>query len=161
VTDSTKPIDLGRPAVSTISQAADLFTHLSDVMDSLLRLIEEETALVREGRVSEIARLEPLKTDLARLYIADINRLKVATPFLKSRQPDLLRDLRARHDSFQALLQINLTVLATARAVAESIIRGVSQEMNRKAAPQGYGASGQQNTTHQRRTQPLVVSRSL
>ncbi len=161
MTDSTKPIDAGRPAISTASQAADLFAHLSDVMDSLLRLIEEETALVREGRVSEIARLESLKTDLARLYIADINRLKAATPFLKSRQPDLLRDLRARHDSFQALLQINLTVLATARAVAESIIRGVSQEMNRKAAPQSYGASGQQSTGHQRRTQPLVVSRSL
>ena len=53
-----------------------------------------------------------------------------------------LEALRRHHDTFRALLQINLTVLATAHAVSEGIVRGVSGEMARHAAPQTYGASG-------------------
>ena len=51
-------------------------------------------------------------------------------------------ELRQRHDLFRAVLQMNLTVLATAHAVSESIMRGVSAELARKATPQAYGASG-------------------
>ena len=47
--------------------------------------------------------------------------------------PDTLAALMRRHDTFRALLQINLTVLATAHAVSEGIVRGVSGEMARKA----------------------------
>ena len=54
----------------------------------------------------------------------------------------MVDDLRKRHDVFRALLQMNLTVLATAHAVSESIMRGVSRELARKATPQAYGASG-------------------
>ena len=50
--------------------------------------------------------------------------------------------LRQRHDLFHALLQINLTVLATAHAVSEGIMRGVHEEVTRKSVPQTYGASG-------------------
>ena len=54
----------------------------------------------------------------------------------------LAAELRQRHDLFRAVLQMNLTVLATAHAVSESIMRGVSSELARKATPQGaYGAS--------------------
>ena len=57
-----------------------------------------------------------------------------------------IRELRQRHDLFRAVLQMNLTVLATAHAVSESIMRGVSSELARKATPQGYGASGRAAT---------------
>ena len=43
--------------------------------------------------------------------------------------------MRERHTAFQALLQTNMTVLATAHAVSEGIIRGVSGELARKRAP--------------------------
>jgi hypothetical protein len=37
------------------------------------------------------------------------------------------RELRRKHDELHALLRINLTVLATAHAVSEGIIRGVAE----------------------------------
>jgi len=58
-------------------------------------------------------------------------------------------------------LQINLTVLATAHAVSEGIVRGVSAEMAQKSAPQTYGASGRHNLPNARHAQPMAVSRSL
>jgi hypothetical protein len=72
-----------------------------------------------------------------------------------------LEALRLRHDAFRALLQINLTVLATAHAVSEGIVRGVSAEMAQKSAPQTYGASGRANVPKRSAAAPLAVSRML
>ena len=59
------------------------------------------------------------------------------------------------------MLQTNLTVLATAHAVAEGIIRGVSSELARKHAPSTYGASGRANAPNSKASRPMSVCRSL
>ena len=71
--------------------------------------------------------------------------MKAAREFIAQSLPEALERLRPRHEAFQALLQTNLTVLATAHAVSEGIIRGVSGELARKQAPSTYGASGRAN----------------
>lgn len=147
--------------ISTVAEAQAVAAHLNDVMDALLKLIDHETQLVRAGKLKDAAELEQAKGDLARLYVADVLAIKNSAPFIEASQPALIKDLRARHDTFQALLQINLTVLATAHAVAESLVRGVSAEMTRKAAPQVYGASGRQNAPRANTSVPIAVSRSL
>ena len=75
--------------------------------------------------------------------------------------PDLLTALRRHHDTFRAMLQINLTVLATAHAVSESIVRGVNTEIQRKNIPSTYTAAGQRAVPGPRNMTPLSVSRSL
>ena len=82
------------------------------------------------------AKLEASKAELSRLYFLDAARLKASQAFLKQAMPDIFAALRQRHDLFHALLQMNLTVLATAHAVSESIMRGVSDELARRATPQ-------------------------
>ena len=62
---------------------------------------------------------------------------------------------------FRPLLQTNLTVLATAHAVSEGIIRGVSGELARKRTPSTYGASGRANGPAAKASQPLAFSRTL
>jgi hypothetical protein len=52
-------------------------------------------------------------------------------------------------------------VLATAHAVSESIMRGVSSELARKATPQAYGASGCATAPAAGAMQPLTLSRVL
>ena len=142
-------------------EAQQVIGHLSDVMDGLLALVEEETKLVRLGRLADVGRLAEKKAKLARLYLADTSRLQASQPYLRKTVPGVLQVLRERHNTFRAMLQINLTVLATAHAVAEGIIRGVSEEINRNAAPQVYGASGRQAAPPPRSAQPLAVSRVL
>ena len=75
--------------------------------------------------------------------------------------PDALAALRQRHTAFQSLLQQNLTVLATAHAVSEGIIRGVSGELARKHAPSTYGASGRATGPSPKASPPLALSRTL
>jgi len=148
------------PATST-GEVEQVMAHVASVMDALLSAIEEETALVRAGRVSEAAKLEPAKTELARQYIADTERLKASKAYMAKAQPTAVNALRDKHDTFRTLLQTNLTVLATAHAVSESIIRGVSGELARKAAPSTYGATGRANTLPMSASQPLAVCRTL
>jgi hypothetical protein len=105
--------------------------------------------------------LRSRKAHLTRLYIADTLVLRASHSTLTRLVPDKLDFIRRRHDTFRSLLQINLTVLATAHAVSEGIVRGVSGELARKAEPQTYGASGRANAPTPRAAPPLAVSRML
>ena len=147
--------------IKTAADANELAAHYIDVMDRLVGVMEQETELVRLGRLSQATALEPAKTALARLYIADTLRLRANQAQLAQIAPETMPELIRHHDKFRALLQINLTVLATAHAVSEGIVRGVSGELARKAAPQTYGASGRANAPDLRNAPPLAVSRVL
>ena len=75
--------------------------------------------------------------------------------------PELLTTLHRHHDTFRAMLQVNLTVLATAHAVSEGIVRGVNTEIQRRNIPNTYTAAGQRAAPGPRNITPLSVSRSL
>ena len=87
--------------------------------------------------------------------------MKVAQTRLAQVAPDLLASLKRHHETFRAMLQINLTVLATAHAVSEGILRGVNAEVQRRNTPNTYTAAGQRAAPGPRHVTPLAVSRSL
>ena len=148
-------------AVSSTEEADLLIKHLHDVMDALLETVEEETKLVRAGKLRDAAQLEPTKAELSRLYTLDTLRIKASQPYVAKVATQGLSALRERHNMFHAILQMNLTVLATAHAVSEGIMRGAANELARKAQPAGYGASGRAATPTKGVAQPLTISRSL
>jgi hypothetical protein len=152
------------PAAVPIASAAEgalLIARLAEVMASLLGVLEEETRLVRAGRISEVARIEPQKSELARRYVADAGAVRANALYLARETPREFDDLRRAHEQFRAVLQINLAVLATAHAVSEGIIRGAAGELARKAAPQTYGASGRTTGPGPNGCPPVAVSRRL
>jgi hypothetical protein len=153
------PPSAPRP-VATDMEAQKLIENLARTMDALLAIVEEETEFVRAGRIDQVAELERRKAELASSYYGATERIKANTTFLKASLPRELDALRRQHEMFRSLLQINLTVLATAHAVSEDIIRGVAGEMNRKAAPQTYGQSGRQ-TAPRTNAAPVTLSRTL
>ena len=148
-------------AVTNMAEAELVMKHLMDVMDALLGVVEQETELVRAGNMADAAQLETTKSELSRLYMIDAARLKASQGFLARKMPEVFAALRRRHDLFHALLQMNLTVLATAHAVSESIMRGVSDELSRRATPQAYGSTGRAAVPPPSSQQPLTVSRVL
>ncbi|UGV27489.1 hypothetical protein E0H22_18440 [Rhodopseudomonas boonkerdii] len=148
-------------AVATPGEARQLADSLMKVMNDLLAIIEQETALVRAGHIREAIALEPSKADISKRYITMISLLKISQAYLASTTPDLLQALRKHHDVFRAMLQVNLTVLATAHAVSEGIVRGVNAEMQRRNIPQTYTAAGRQAQPGRANMTPLVMSRSL
>jgi hypothetical protein len=154
------PIAAPRP-VATPLEARKLAESLLNAMNELLAVIERETALVRAGNVREAIALEPQKAETSQRYIAMISLLKLSQKYLAQTTPDLLAALRKHHDVFRAMLQVNLTVLATAHAVSEGIVRGVNAEVQKRNIPQTYTASGQRAQPGRANMTPIVLSRSL
>jgi len=148
-------------SAQTAADAEAIIGNLNAIMDSLLETVEEETARVRAGHVRRALELESAKAELARRYATESERLKAAKDLVARTLPEKLAALRERHGVFEAKLRTNLTVLATAHAVAEGIVRGVSGELARKRAPSTYGATGRANSPGPKTSQPLALSRSL
>ena len=149
------------PTAATAADARKLAENLMDVMSALLSVIERETELVRAGKLREAMEFEPKKSELSRRYVSAVGHLKASQKYFTQVAPELLAALHRHHDTFRAMLQINLTVLATAHAVSESIVRGVNAEMQRRNIPNTYTASGRRATPGPRHMTPLAVSRSL
>ena len=149
------------PAAATAADARKLAENLMGVMTALLGVIERETELVRAGKLREAMAFESQKSDLSRRYVSAVEHLKASQKYLSQSAPELLTTLRRHHDVFRAMLQVNLTVLATAHAVSEGIIRGVNGEMQKKSTPQTYTSAAQRTAPDPRRATPLSVSRTL
>ena len=148
-------------SASTPGDARKLAETMMDVMSALLGVIERETELVRAGKLREAMAFEPKKTELSRRYVNAVGQLKASQKYLAQTAPELLNTLHRHHDTFLAMLQVNLTVLATAHAVSESIVRGVNAEMQQRNIPNTYTAAGRRAVPGPRHMTPLAVSRSL
>jgi len=149
------------PVIATAADARKLAENMVEVMSTLLGVIERETELVRAGKIREAMTTENKKAELSRRYASTVGLLHDSQKQLAQVAPDLLATLRRHHETFRAMLQINLTVLATAHAVSESIVRGVNTEIQRRNIPNTYTAAGRRATPGPRHITPLAVSRSL
>ena len=149
------------PAATSAAEARKLAENLMDVMNALLSLIERETELVRAGKLREAMQFEPQKTELSRRYVGVVGQMKASQKYLSQAAPELLKTLHRHHDVFRSMLQVNLTVLATAHAVSENIVRSVNAEMARRNMPNTYTATGKRAAPSPRHTTPLSISRSL
>ena len=149
------------PAAANAAEARKLAENLMEVMNALLSLIERETELVRAGKVREAMTLESKKQELSRNYVGAVSQLKANQAQLAKSAPELLSTLHRHHDAFRAMLQVNLTVLATAHAVSESVVRGVNAEIQKRNVPNTYTAAGRRAAPGPRHITPLAVSRSL
>jgi hypothetical protein len=149
------------PAIATKAEATAVLIEVRNLMIEMCQIVEEETALVRAGRLTSAGKVAERKSELARAFMNYAARVRASARYLASVTPRLLDELRQQHEQFRAKLQVNLTVLATARAVSEGILRGVSNELARRSTVQTYGASGRRQTYDRRAPPPIALSRSL
>jgi len=152
---------LALPSVSTPEAARKLADALLEAMNALLAVIERETTLVKAGRIAEALTMERQKTEFSARYAAAISLFKTSHAYMSRTTPDLLTALHRHHEAFRAMLQVNLTTLATAHAVSEGIIRGVNVEIQRRRSPSTYNAMGGRTEPNPRHAAPFAISRKL
>jgi hypothetical protein len=149
------------PVIASVAEATAVLIEIGRLMSALCEIVEEETALVRGGRLTSAAKVAARKSELAGTFMSYASRVQASARYLARTTPTLLDELRRHHEQFVTALQINLTVLATARAVSEGILRGVSKELARRSTLTTYGASGRQHGPGGTATVPIALSRSL
>jgi hypothetical protein len=147
--------------IATVADAERAIDELTALIQKLSGLLEQETVLVHAGRIRDAAGLEPTKAVLAGQLSASGERVKASASFLCRAAPARCAALTGAQEAFRFVLQKNMTVLATAHAVSEGIMRRLSSDLARKASPQVYGASGKTTAPNPRHGRPLAISRTL
>jgi hypothetical protein len=147
--------------ITTPAEAEAAIGELSVLLEKLTALIEQETALVRAGKVRNACALEPAKAELSGKLFSIAARIKQNARFLLASAPAACAALTRVQERFRAVLERNMRVLATAHAVSEGIMRRLSGDLARKTSPQVYGASGRTAAPNPKHGKPLALSRTL
>ncbi|CAM5200423.1 hypothetical protein ARD30_05620 [Bosea thiooxidans] len=152
-----------RPRIADAIGARALIEAVLEALGALSHLVGEETELVRAGRLPEAMSREPRKTELAGVYMRGVEQVKLNAVALARFVPDQVKRLKEAHLAFQGLIETNQIVLATARAVSESVIRDLAADANRPMRANGYGpaASVGAGAFARPNSGPLMVSRRL
>jgi len=123
---------------------------LADTVDALIEVLNEETRLVRAARLEAAGDLATRKSVVAERYMRAHGMLKSGGAELSHLVPDEVVHLRARHQALETAISHNLAVLATARTVSETLIRGVAESVARHqvgSRQEVYGADARQTTS--------------
>ncbi len=129
----------GEPPIRTETEARAFLDDFETAMSDLIATIEEETALVRAGKLFAATDVVSRKTAELGRYLQIRTRLKREFATLSRLAPDRLGHMREEHVAAIEKIRANLGVLAIAREVAEGIVRNVSASVGRHAAPASYG----------------------
>lgn len=124
------------------AEAQGLIPAVMAAMESLERLLAEETVLLKAGRVAEGLAHEARKAELAGAYMQGLEAIKANALFLSRVAPEQIAALKAAHGRFSAAVDLNQTVIATARAVSEGLLRTLAVEAGNGAKASGYGPPG-------------------
>lgn len=148
---------VARPQLS-IEEAAERLGRITETVARLTSVIVEETRLVRAGAYSAADQLSQAKGELSGRYMLDLDALSANAEAIAAQPPEAVDEMKALHADFRAALDENLAVLGTARSVAESLMRGVAEEIGAKATPRTYTARGRA-TGGKPKAAPLALSR--
>lgn len=124
-------------------EAKGLIPAVMAAMESLERLLAEETVLLKSGRVAEGLAHEARKAELAGAYMQGLEAIKANALFLSRVAPEQVVALKAAHGRFSAAVDLNQTVIATARAVSEGLLRTLAAETGSGTKASGYSPPGQ------------------
>ena len=150
------------PAARVVGRedAERLVASVLATMGDLEKVLANETAHVRVGRIRDGLAEEAKKSELATAYMRGLETVKANAIALARFAPEALEKLKAAHAGFGRAVETNQTVLATARAVSESLLKSAAEEMNRLSRPQAYGPAGPQ-AARPAKSEPLVLSKTL
>src|SRR5262245_14909810 len=145
--------------ITTRDDAEALLSKIGETMIALVQVFEDETRLVRAGKLSAAADLVAEKTNLAARYLREFEAVKANAKIIREQAPELVEEMRRAHASFRDILGRNLRTVATAQSVAEGIVRGAAEEASRRAGQPGYRRDGSAQPA-KTASRPVMVSRS-
>ena len=130
----------------------DAFDQGLEAIHRLNALLMEETRLIAAGDIDGGLRLAAEKARYAASMSEAVQTLRLLAR--EGNRSNGFEDLRQKIEAMQETLAVNLAVLATARSVAENILRDVARRLAPGPA-HGYGPG----SSH-RSAAPIILSRA-
>ena len=150
-----------RLAVIDEMPAVELCRRAMDTLEALVTIMNQETTLLRAGRLKEASTLTGDKTALAQDYVGFVRSIQRQTSRLLKEAPEDVRKLRAGHERLATQMAENLKVLATARNLTDSMLTDVANAVAQKSRAKTYGADGELTQDAKGGARGLAVNRAL
>ena len=150
-----------RLAVIDEMPAVELCRRAMDTLEALVTIMNQETMLLRAGRLKEASTLTGDKTALAQDYVGFVRSIQRQTSRLLKEAPEDVRLLRAGHERLATQMAENLKVLATARNLTDSMLTDVANAVGQKSRAKTYGADGEIKQDARGAARGIAVNRAL
>lgn len=139
----------------------ELCGRAAGTLDELVAVMNQETTLLRAGRMREAGALTADKTRLAQDYVMLARSVQRQIGRLKAEAPAEVERLRSGHERLATQMADNLRVIATARSVTEDLLTDVASTLGQKARARTYGASGEIGSSPNHAARGIAVNRAL
>jgi hypothetical protein len=124
---SSSTTDVSPAAGQRIRAAAqELCSAVESRMDELIALVEEETELVRDGKLFALQEVEVEKSRVAKEFMKGLEAVRKIRSSLEHHAPDTIYRLRRHHSEFRSMLQFSLAALAAAREASNELLEAIS-----------------------------------
>lgn len=131
-----------------------------DLTRRLSALVEREIALIQAHEPQRLTELDDERSRLALLYSREMQSLRADPEAARRAESARLQALKDETKAFNETLDRHQRLVKRMRHVTEGIIKAVSDEAAKQAAPRTtYGMSGY--TTPNRGPAPLAVNRKV
>lgn len=141
--------------------ATELCGRAADTLDELVTIMNQETTLLRAGRMREAGALTADKTRLAQDYVMLARSVQRQIGRLKLEAPLEVERLRNGHERLATQMADNLKVIATARSVTEDLLSDVATTIGQNARAKTYGAGGQIASSPGHAARGIAINRAL
>lgn len=141
--------------------AAELCTLAETALTALVKVMNEETTLLRAGHLRQATTLTADKTRLAQDYVVFARSIQRQGERLRREAPGSIERLQNGHERLATQMAENLRVLATARTVTEDLLTDVAMVVGQQNKAKAYGTSGRIAADPSSSARGLTVNRAL
>jgi len=141
--------------------ALELCLTVETALTALVDIMNQETILLRAGRMRQAGELTPEKTRMAQDYVTFARAVQRQNTRLKEQAPEAVERLRLGHESLATQMAENLRVLATARMVTEDLLTDVARIVGQQDRTKTYGQAGTIATNPAGSARGIAINRAL
>lgn len=106
-----------------------------ELTQELTGLIESETALLKKHRPSELRLTEVKKSKLSSLYAREMRAIQARPQLLQGATHEQKQSLHRAAEDFQAIMLTHTRRLVHTRAVTESLVIAIGEELSNRRSP--------------------------
>lgn len=148
--------------IDSLDAAEALCACLMKTVGDLIDLLDQETAVLRRGGMTELTALQMRKAALNATLMRDVARFRGDLVYLREAAPGRLADLKIRFQSFERTLETNQAALAAMRSISDSLLKAIAAKTaSAQAGPEVYGKNAATACAQPRRPTAISVDRSL
>lgn len=140
---------------------SELIARVEGTLNELVAIMNQETTLLRAGRLKDASQLTGEKTRLAQDYVGLSRSVQRQLFRLRDEVPADLKRLQSGHERLATQMAENLRVIATAKDVTEAVLTDVAETVGAQNRTRTYGASGTMQAAPGSHARGIAVNRAL